>query len=93
VETRAVIAKGSRRSLYAAALLGILVAALLGAWFLSGWHDVRLRQAEVRNAPTRAAATRADEIGREDPEERTREAGLTASSERPDVLRDDVAGW
>lgn len=65
METRAVIAKGSRRSLYAAALLGILVAALLGAWFLSGWHDVRLRQAEVRNAPARAAATRADEIGRE----------------------------
>jgi signal transduction histidine kinase len=69
VETRAVISARSRRSppraLYAAGLLAILVAALLGAWFVSGWHDVRLRQAEVRNAPARAAATRADEIGRE----------------------------
>lgn len=70
METRAVITsartrRSPPRALYAAALLGVLVAALLGAWFISGWHDVRLRQAEVRNAPARAAAARADEIGRE----------------------------
>lgn len=61
METRAL----TGRSLYAAALLGLLVAALLGAWFLSGWDDVRLRQTEARNTPARAAATKADEIGRE----------------------------
>jgi signal transduction histidine kinase len=53
------------RSWYAAALLGLLIAALLGAWFVSGWHDVRMRQDEVRQAPQRAAAARASELARE----------------------------
>jgi signal transduction histidine kinase len=53
------------RSWYAAALLGLLIAALLGAWFVSGWHDVRMRQVEVREAPRRAAAARASELARE----------------------------
>jgi hypothetical protein len=65
VETRALARRSPPRTLYAGALLGVLVAALLGAWFLSGWHDVRLRQVEVRNAPVRAANAKADEIARE----------------------------
>jgi signal transduction histidine kinase len=49
----------------AAALLGALLAALLGAWFVSGWHDVQMRQHEAREAPRRAADQRADELARE----------------------------
>lgn len=52
--------RGAPRALYAAALLAVLVGALLGAWFLSGWHDVRMRQREVRDAPSRAASQRAE---------------------------------
>lgn len=65
METRALARRGPPRTLYAAALLGILVTALLGAWFISGWHDVRLRQAEVRQAPARAATAKTDEIARD----------------------------
>ncbi len=66
METRALIRRSSAsRAWYAAALLCVLLAALLGAWFFSGWHDVRMRQAEVRDAPHRAAAQRADEIARD----------------------------
>ncbi|HEY5947623.1 MAG TPA: HAMP domain-containing sensor histidine kinase [Kofleriaceae bacterium] len=66
METRALIrSRGSSRALYAGALLGVLLAALLGAWFFSGWHDVRMRQTEARAAPRRAADQRADEIARE----------------------------
>lgn len=65
METRALARRGPPRTLYAAGLLGVLVAALLGAWFLSGWDDVRLRQTEARNAPTRVAVAKADEIARE----------------------------
>jgi signal transduction histidine kinase len=66
MEARALIKKpGIPRVVYAAALLGALVAALLGAWFVSGWHDVRLRQEQVRTAPVRAAEAKADELGRE----------------------------
>jgi signal transduction histidine kinase len=66
VETRALIGKaGASRAWYAAALLCVLLAALLGAWGVSGWHEVRMRQHEVRDAPHRAASQRADEIARE----------------------------
>jgi len=66
METRALIKKpGVSRALYAAALLGALLAALLGAWFVSGWHDVRLRQEQARTAPVKAAEAKADELGRE----------------------------
>ncbi len=53
------------RPLIAAGLLVVLLAGLLGAWFVSGWHDVRMRQVEVRVAPKIAASTRAAELGRE----------------------------
>jgi signal transduction histidine kinase len=66
VETRALIAsQGRSRALVAAGLLAILLAALLGAWFVSGWHDVRMRQAEMRQAPITRAASRATELARE----------------------------
>ncbi|HTL34816.1 MAG TPA: HAMP domain-containing sensor histidine kinase [Kofleriaceae bacterium] len=66
MEARALIKKpGVGRVVYAAALLGALLAALLGAWFVSGWHDVRLRQEQARTAPVRAAEAKADELGRE----------------------------
>jgi signal transduction histidine kinase len=66
VETRALSSRsGSSRTLYAAALLVALLAALLGAWFVSGWHDVRMRQTEARNGPVRAAAARATELAHE----------------------------
>lgn len=53
------------RAWYAAALLGVLLAALLGAWFYSGWHDVRMRQQEALAAPRKAAEERAIELARE----------------------------
>src|SRR5262245_48300109 len=66
METRALIAKpAAPRWLYAAALLVALLAALLGAWFFSGWHDVRMRQRETANAPRVAAQTHADDLARE----------------------------
>ncbi len=64
--TRSVIAKAGRsRALYAAGLLVVLLAVLLGAWFASGWHDVRMRQVEMRASPHAAASARATELGRE----------------------------
>jgi signal transduction histidine kinase len=66
METRALIRKhAASRAWYAAALLCVLLAALLGAWFFSGWHDVRMRQREAREAPHRAAEQRADDLARE----------------------------
>ncbi|HEY5922461.1 MAG TPA: HAMP domain-containing sensor histidine kinase [Kofleriaceae bacterium] len=66
METRALIRrKPASRAWYAAALLCALLAALLGAWFFSGWHDVRMRQQEVRDTPRRDAEQRADELARE----------------------------
>jgi len=53
------------RALYAAGLLVALLAVLLGAWFFSGWHEVRMRQVEVRGTPHVLATTRATELGRE----------------------------
>ena len=66
METRALI-KTSRapRAFYAAGLLAALLAALLGAWFISGWHDVRMRQQEATQAPRIAAEQRALALARE----------------------------
>ena len=52
------------RALYAAGVLAALLAALLGAWFYSGWRDVRVRQHELRRAPRMAADARASELAR-----------------------------
>ena len=53
------------RALSAAALLTVLVASLLVGWFVSGWRDVRMRQADIRRAPIAAADQRALELARE----------------------------
>ncbi|NVB84513.1 MAG: HAMP domain-containing histidine kinase [Kofleriaceae bacterium] len=63
--TLGIAKRGAPRAVYAAALLAVLVGALLGAWFLSGWHDVRMRQREVRDAPSRAASQRAEQLARD----------------------------
>src|SRR5262249_11809228 len=55
MEARAVIATRVPRVLYATALLTASLALLLGAWFVSGWHDVRTRQRELAVAPHSAA--------------------------------------
>ena len=46
-------------------LLAALLSALLGAWFVSGGHDVRMRQHEAIEEPRVAAAQRTAEIARE----------------------------
>jgi signal transduction histidine kinase len=64
--TRALIPRaGTSRAWIAAGLLVALLAVLLGAWFVSGWHDVKMRQVEVRQAPRSAATSRVAELGRE----------------------------
>jgi signal transduction histidine kinase len=66
MEARALIASRSApRALYAAGLLVALLVALLGAWFVSGWHDVRMRQHELSQAPRVAAEQRASNLARE----------------------------
>jgi len=65
VETRALIARPPRRALAAGVLVTALLGALLGAWFVSGWSDVRARQEQTRAAPVRAADERAAELARE----------------------------
>ena len=57
--------RSAPRALYAAGLLVALLVALLGAWFVSGWHDVRMRQHELSQAPRVAAEQRASELARE----------------------------
>jgi signal transduction histidine kinase len=57
VEARAV------KSLYAAGLLAIVLAALLGAWWLSA--DVGARQRELRAEPVREAERRGGELARD----------------------------
>ena len=39
------------RAALATGLLAALLLALLGAWFVSGWHDVQMRQQQLRQAP------------------------------------------
>jgi signal transduction histidine kinase len=51
--------------LHAVVLLVALLAALLGAWFVSGWHDVRMRQRQARTEPGMAAAALATDLARE----------------------------
>jgi signal transduction histidine kinase len=58
-------ARSAPRAMYAAGLLLALLAALLGAWFFTGWHDVRMRQHEARQAPRTAAEQRARDLARE----------------------------
>jgi signal transduction histidine kinase len=52
------------RALYAAGVLTALLAALLGAWFYSGWHEVRQSQHDLSLAPRAAADARASELAR-----------------------------
>ena len=57
---------GSRgRTLVAGGVLAVLLAALLGAWFASGWADVRSRQHAVRDAPRLDAEQRGAELAHE----------------------------
>jgi signal transduction histidine kinase len=60
-----VISKSAPRALFAAGLLVALLVALLGAWFVSGWPDVRMRQHEMSQAPRAAAEQRASDLARE----------------------------
>ena len=53
------------RTLYAAVLLVAALAALLVAWFVSGWSDVRAQQRELAAAPAREAAERSGELAHE----------------------------
>lgn len=50
------------RAVYAAVLLTAALAALLVAWFLAGWADVRARQRAERAAPTVEAERRGNEL-------------------------------
>ncbi|MEJ7602941.1 MAG: HAMP domain-containing sensor histidine kinase [Kofleriaceae bacterium] len=53
------------RALYAAGLLAAALAVLLGAWFLSGWADVRAQQRELAAAPVHDAERKATELAGE----------------------------
>jgi signal transduction histidine kinase len=53
------------RALVAAGLLTALLGALLAAWFVSGWADVRGQQRVVRDAPRQAAQRRGAELAHE----------------------------
>src|SRR5262245_54432725 len=53
------------RTAYAAVLLAAALAALLVAWFFSGWADVSAQQRAVRDGPEPAAKARAAELARE----------------------------
>jgi signal transduction histidine kinase len=57
-----VIARPVPRTVYAAALLTVSLALVLGAWFVSGWRDVRSRQRELAELPRAAAEQRTVEL-------------------------------
>ncbi len=57
-------ARRSNIAIVVVLLLGVL-AALLGGWGITGWHDVRARQATIELAPVAAASARAGELARE----------------------------
>jgi signal transduction histidine kinase len=65
VETRALSRRSPPRALYAALLLAGLIAALLVAWFLSGWRDVQAHQREAQAEPVAVAEQRARDLARE----------------------------
>jgi len=50
------------RVLYASLLLAAALTALLVAWFVSGWADVRARQRDARAEPTRTADRKGAEL-------------------------------
>ena len=56
---------GARRVVIAGALMAIVLVAVLGAWFATGWHDVRARETAIEDAPIVAASARAGELARE----------------------------
>ncbi|MFT3692887.1 MAG: ATP-binding protein [Kofleriaceae bacterium] len=56
--------RSSRRVFAAAFVMALLVVGLLGAWFATGWHDVRAEQTRLMNAPVTTAAARAGELAR-----------------------------
>ncbi|MEO8840671.1 MAG: HAMP domain-containing sensor histidine kinase [Kofleriaceae bacterium] len=56
---------GARRVVIAAALMAVVLVALLGAWFATGWHDVRAQETAIEDAPVVAASARAGELARE----------------------------
>jgi signal transduction histidine kinase len=45
--------------------MAIVMTALLGAWFATGWHDVRAREVAIEDAPVVAASAKAGELARE----------------------------
>jgi len=51
-----------RKTLVAAGLLAVALAALLVAWFTSGWAEVRARQHAERTAPSALATARGAEL-------------------------------
>ncbi len=53
------------KTLVASGLLVVALAALLVAWFTSGWADVRARQNAKRTAPLAVAETRGAELAQE----------------------------
>jgi len=60
--TAAARTRSPPRVLYAALLLAAALAALLVAWFVSGWADVRAKQRDARAEPTRAADRKGAEL-------------------------------
>jgi signal transduction histidine kinase len=50
------------RVVWASLVCAAALAGLLGAWFVSGWADVRAQQREVIDEPARAARTRGAEL-------------------------------
>jgi len=58
-------ASRASRVAIAAAILAVLLAGLLGAWFATGWGDVRARQAATEAAPVTAASARAGELAQQ----------------------------
>jgi signal transduction histidine kinase len=55
----------NRQVAVVAVLLAGVLAALLGGWGVTGWQDVRARQATTALAPVAAASVRAGELARE----------------------------
>lgn len=49
----------------AGGLMAIVLVALLGAWFATGWHDVRASATAIEDAPVISASARAGELAHE----------------------------